>query len=90
MEPPIDQAIHPTLLQFVAMLEHGADIKSQLKFVTSKRDIAIVQMIQRNCYATYNVGVAIHRYSKGREKSYSLYTWGSPSTQRPERERWWK
>ena len=36
------QAIPPTILQFV-VLEHGADIKSQLRFGASKTDVAIAQ-----------------------------------------------
>ncbi|KAJ8379036.1 hypothetical protein AAFF_G00232050 [Aldrovandia affinis] len=47
----IEQAIPLTLLQFVAMLEHGADIKSQLRFGASKTDLAIAQLLQYNCYA---------------------------------------
>ncbi|KAJ8387355.1 hypothetical protein AAFF_G00157320 [Aldrovandia affinis] len=47
----IKQAIPLTLLQFVAMLEHGADIKSQLRFGASKTDLAIAQLLQYNCYA---------------------------------------
>ena len=45
----IEQAIPLTLLQFVAMLEHGADIKSQLRFGASKTDLAIAQLLQYNC-----------------------------------------
>ena len=42
----IEQAIPPSLLQFVGMVQHGADIKSQLRFGASKTDLAIaVQLL---------------------------------------------
>ena len=44
----IKQAIPLTLLQFVGMLEHGADIKSQLRFGASKKDLPIAQLLQFN------------------------------------------
>ncbi|KAJ8386023.1 hypothetical protein AAFF_G00178440 [Aldrovandia affinis] len=75
----IEQAIPLTLLQFVAMLEHGADIKSQLRFGASKTDLAIAQLLQYNCYARYKEGAATHRHSKT-ERPHSLFTWGCPST----------
>ncbi len=37
----IDISIPPVLLQFVCMIEHGADIKSQLRFGASKTDLAM-------------------------------------------------
>ena len=41
----IQDAIPPTLLQFVDMIEHGADIKSQLRFDASKSDLAMTQLL---------------------------------------------
>ena len=41
MESP-DKVV-PPLLQFVAMIEHGADIKSQIRFGTNETDLAIAQ-----------------------------------------------
>ena len=68
----IELAIPFTLLQFVAILEHGADIKFQLRFGASKTDVAIAQLLQYNCYTRYKEGAASHRYSKDRETP-SLY-----------------
>lgn len=48
----VQEAIPSALLQFVSMIEHGADIKSQLRFGTSKTDLAIAQLLQYNCYGT--------------------------------------
>ena len=49
----IEQAIPPSLLQFVGMVEHGADIKSQLRFGASKTDLAIAHnQIYHNPTAT--------------------------------------
>ncbi|KAK3890995.1 hypothetical protein Pcinc_005077 [Petrolisthes cinctipes] len=47
----IELVIPLTLLQFVAMLEHGADMKSQLRFGVSKTYLTIAQLLQYNCYA---------------------------------------
>lgn len=69
----IEEAIPLTLLQFVAMLEHGADIKSQLRFGVSKSDQAIAQLLQYNCYARYKEGAATHRHSKNRETPFPVY-----------------
>ena len=69
----IEQAIPPSLLQFVGMVEHGADIKSQLRFGASKTDLAITQLLQYNCYARYKEGAATHRHSKDRETLFPVY-----------------
>ena len=60
----IELAVPVTLLLHVAMLEHGADIKSQLRFGTSKTDLAIAQLLQYKCYTRYKEGAATHRHSK--------------------------
>ena len=41
------------LEQFVCMIELDADIKFQLRFGTSKIDVAMAQLIQYNCYTKY-------------------------------------
>lgn len=69
----IEQAVPLPLLQFVAMLEHRADIKSQLRFGASKTDLAIAQLLQYNCYARYKEGAATHRHSKDRETPFPVY-----------------
>ena len=86
----IQQAIPPTLLQFVAMLEHGADIESQLRFGASKTDVAIAQLLQYNSHAKYKEGAPTHRHSKDRERPLSLSTSGCLSTHKPDKEHWWK
>ena len=47
----VEDSIPPVLFQFVSMLEHGTDIKSQLQFGASKTDFALSQLLQCNCYA---------------------------------------
>ena len=69
----IQDAIPPTLLQFVGMIEHGADIKSQLRFGASKSDLAMAQLLQYNCYARYKEGAATHRHSRERDTPFPLY-----------------
>ncbi|KAJ8415350.1 hypothetical protein AAFF_G00423300 [Aldrovandia affinis] len=75
----IEQAIPLTLLQFVAMLEHGADIKSQLRFGASKTDLAIAQLLQYNCYKGTKKEQQLTDTPKT-ERPHSLFTWGCPST----------
>ena len=43
-------AVPSALFEFVCMIEHGVDIKSQLRFGASKTDSAMVQLLQYNCY----------------------------------------
>ncbi|KAK1899550.1 Centromere protein O [Dissostichus eleginoides] len=55
------------------MVEHGADIKSQLRFGASKTDFAIAQLLQYNCYARYKEGASTHTHSKDRETPFPVY-----------------
>ena len=69
----IENSIPTSLLQFVCMLEHGADIKSQIRFGASRTDKSIAQLLQYNCYARYQEGAATHRHSKNRETPFPIY-----------------
>ena len=69
----IEEAIPSSLVQFVGMIEHGADIKSQLRFDVSKTDLVIAQLLQYNCYAKYNEGAATHRHSTNRETPFTIF-----------------
>ncbi|KAI9540767.1 hypothetical protein NQZ68_037698 [Dissostichus eleginoides] len=53
---------------FVGMVEHGADIKSQLRFGASKTDFAIAQLLQYNCYASISVFQHPIKDYKGEER----------------------
>ena len=68
----IEEAIPSSLVQFVGMIEHGADIKSQLRFGVSKTDLVIAQLLQYNCYAKYKEGAATHRHSTNRETPFPI------------------
>ena len=65
------------------MIEHGADIKSQLQFDASKTDLAMAQLLQYNCYGRYREGAATYCHSKDRETP-SL--WGRLSMQKLEKD----
>ena len=67
----IKDAIPSVLLQFIGIVEHGADIKSQLRFGTSKSDQA--QLLQYNCYSSFKEGAATHRHPKDRETAFPVY-----------------
>ncbi|KAI4799944.1 hypothetical protein KUCAC02_016482 [Chaenocephalus aceratus] len=69
----LEQAVPPSLLQFVCMIEHGADIKSQLQHGASKSDLSISQLLQYNCFAKYKEGTDVHRHSKDREPPFAFY-----------------
>ncbi len=66
-------SVPPVLLQFVCMIEHGADIKSQLTFGATTTDLAMVELLQYNCFAKYKEGAATQRHSKERETPFPLY-----------------
>ena len=69
----IEEAIPPSLLPFVCMIEHGADIKSQIKHGATKSDLAIAKLLQYNCFAKYEEDASTHRYSKDRETPFAVY-----------------
>ena len=69
-EGSVEDAVPATLVQFVCMIEHGADIKSQLRFGASKTDLAMAQLLQYNCYARYKEGSATHRHAKDHETPF--------------------
>ena len=69
----IEEAIPSSLVQFVGMIEHGADINSQLRFIVSKTDLVIAQLLQYNCYAKYKEGAATHRHSTNRETPFPIF-----------------
>ena len=61
------------LHQFVGMFEHGADTKSQLRFVASKTDMGNAQLLQHSCNARYKEGVVTHRHSKDKGTPFPIY-----------------
>ena len=70
---PVEESIPPSLLEFVSMIEHGADIKSQLNHGASKSDLAIVQLLQFNCFSKCKDNATTHRHSKDRETPFAVY-----------------
>lgn len=69
----IEDSLPSLLVQFVCMIEHGADIKSQLRFGASKTDLAMAQLLQYNCYARYREGAKTVRHSKDRETPFPVF-----------------
>ena len=69
----MEEAIPPSLLEFVCTIEHGADIKSQIKHGASKSDLAIAQLLPYNCFAKYKEYASTHRHSKDRETPFAVY-----------------
>ena len=55
------------------MIEHGVDIKSQLRFGASKTDSAMAQLLQYNCYSMNKEGSSTYRHSKERETPFLLF-----------------
>ena len=55
------------------MVEHGADIKSQLRFGSSKSDMAIAQLLQYNCFSKQKEGATVYRHSKDRETPFPVF-----------------
>ena len=69
----VENSIPSTLLQFVSMIEHGADIKSQLRLGASKTDLAMSQLLQYNCYTKYQEDGKLLRHSKDRETPFPVF-----------------
>ena len=67
----VENSIPPTLQQFVCMVEHGIDIKSQIEFGSSKTDLAVAQLLQYNCY-THKANISTFRHSKNRETLFPI------------------
>lgn len=67
------EAVPSSLLQFVCMIEHGADIKSQIVHGASKSDLAMSQLLQYNCFAKSKEGTKVHRHCKDRETPFAVY-----------------
>lgn len=58
---------------FICMVEHGADIKSQLRNEASKSDLAMAQLLQYNCSGRCKKGTLTHRHSKKRETTLAVF-----------------
>ncbi len=59
-----EESVQSSLLQFVVMVEHAADIKYQLRFGAYKTEIAMAQLLQYNCYARFKEDARTHRHPK--------------------------
>lgn len=69
----IEEAIPSSILQFICMIKHEADIKSQIKHGATKSDLAIAQLLQYSCFAKYKEDASTHRDSKDRETLFAVY-----------------
>ena len=69
----LQRLVPPSLLQFVCMIEHGADIKYQIQHGASESGLSISQLLQYNCFAKYKEGMDVHRRSKDCEAPFAVY-----------------
>ena len=69
----MESCVPPEVVQFVSSISHGAGIKLHMKNGTSTADVAIAQLIQFNCFATYNADAMYHRHSKNTEPAFPVY-----------------
>jgi hypothetical protein len=69
----VENSMPSVLLQFVSMIEHGADIKTQLKVGASKTDFAMAQLLQYNCFAKFQEDGKLLRHSKDRETPFPVF-----------------
>lgn len=69
----VHDSLPSALLQFVCMLEHGADIKSQIRYGATTTDLAMAQLLQYNCFAKYKEGATTQRHSRERETPLPVY-----------------
>ncbi|CAC5417752.1 unnamed protein product [Mytilus coruscus] len=68
----IDDSIPPTLLKLVKMIKHGPDIKSQLDNVSTKSDLALVQLLMFNYHQNTQKVPEQHRHSADRETPFCV------------------
>ena len=81
----IEEAIPSSLIHFVGMIEHGANIKSQLRFGVSKTNLVIAQLLLYNCCAQYKEQLID---SQQTERLHFQFSWECLCMQRQESERW--
>ncbi|KAH3857789.1 hypothetical protein DPMN_100404 [Dreissena polymorpha] len=72
-EDCIEDSLPSILIPLVCTIEHGADIKSQLRFGASKTDLAMAQLLQYNCYAQYKEEAKTFRHTKDRETPLPVF-----------------
>ena len=65
-------SVPPSLLEFVSVLEHGGDIKTQLDHGTSQTDLSLAQLLQFNCHKAHK-GSTSCMHSKSREPRFAVY-----------------
>lgn len=68
----VGNSIPQSLQQFVCMVEHGVDIKSQLELGSSKTDLAVAQLLQYNCYR-HKSNSSTFRHSHNRETPFPIF-----------------
>lgn len=70
----IEQAVPQSLLQFVCMIEHGVEIKSQIHHGTLKSNLAISQLLMFSCFAKSREDTqAVHRHKKDHGTPFAVY-----------------
>lgn len=67
-ENSVYDSLPSALLQFVCIIEHGADIKSQIRFGATTTDLAMAQLLYK-----YKEGAATQRHSRDRETPLPIY-----------------
>ena len=72
-ETSIYDSLPSALLQFVCMIEHGADIQSQLRYGATPTDLAMAQLLQYNCFSQSTEDCRTHRHSRDREPPFPIY-----------------
>ena len=68
-----EDAILPSLLEFICMIEHNVGIILQLRVSASKTNSAMAQLLQYNCYSRYKEGASTYRHSKERRTLFTLF-----------------
>ena len=76
---PTDQSVPPSLLEFVSMIEHGAENGAL------KSGLALAQLLQFNSTGKYKEGAKSHRHTKSRGTPIAVYL-DFLSLQKPEKD----
>ncbi|KAH3868806.1 hypothetical protein DPMN_031960 [Dreissena polymorpha] len=69
----IKRSVPTAPFQFVCMIEHGVDIKSQLRFGASNTDSTMAQLLQYNCFSKSKDSLVTNKHTKERETQFPIF-----------------
>jgi hypothetical protein len=72
-EVTVDKAVPSSLVEFVCIIEHGIDVKTQLEIGSFKIDLAMAHLLQYNCFTDFKESSPNSRHIKDRETPFPIF-----------------